>query len=191
MLLGLLGLITVLRKVYCWVCDKKLNRWIFGKVTSKKVVVSCTFFVFRSVEAKRTMCTSNQAGWTVCGASVMSTNQPRFAKHSTPQTITGHFYNALEPIHTTTPDTTKLSRLCGVRFGGVNWIPDNSRLSPKSDDGVQRVPRRDHWRHLANTTERWERGGCDAACSCADVCVASRGVARGVRGVRAAPGGTC
>jgi len=23
-----------------------LNRWIFGKVTSKNVVVSCTFFVF-------------------------------------------------------------------------------------------------------------------------------------------------
>jgi len=28
------------------------------------------------------------------------------------------------------PDTTKLSCLCRVRFGGVNWIPDNSRLSP-------------------------------------------------------------
>jgi len=23
-----------------------LNRWIFGKVTSKNVIVSCTFFVF-------------------------------------------------------------------------------------------------------------------------------------------------
>ena len=33
-------------------------------------------------------------------------------------------------IHTATPDTTKLSRLCRVRFGGVNWIPDNSRLTP-------------------------------------------------------------
>ena len=28
------------------------------------------------------------------------------------------------------PDTTKQSCLCCVRFGGVNWIPDNSRLSP-------------------------------------------------------------
>jgi len=33
-------------------------------------------------------------------------------------------------IHTATPDTTKLSRLCRARFGGVNWIPDNSRLTP-------------------------------------------------------------
>ena len=32
--------------------------------------------------------------------------------------------------HIATPDTTKLSCLCRVRFGGVNWIPDNSRLSP-------------------------------------------------------------
>jgi len=29
---------------------------------------------------------------------------------------------ALQPIHTATPDTTKLSCLCRVRFGGVNWI---------------------------------------------------------------------
>ena len=34
------------------------------------------------------------------------------------------------PIHTATPGTTKLSCLRRVRFGGVNWIPDNSRLSP-------------------------------------------------------------
>jgi len=34
-------------------------------------------------------------------------------------------------IHTAAPDTTKLSCLCRVRFGGVNWIPDNSGLSPK------------------------------------------------------------
>ena len=115
MLLGLLGLITVLRKVYWWVCLwKKLNRWIFGKVTSKKVVVSCTFFVFSSVEAKRTKCTSNHAGWTVCGASVMSANQPRFAKHSTLQTITGHFYNARTHTHTSfngpLPGTAQVSR---------------------------------------------------------------------------------
>ena len=36
----------------------------------------------------------------------------------------------LKLIHTATPDTTKLSRLCRLRFGGVNWIPDNSKLSP-------------------------------------------------------------
>jgi len=36
----------------------------------------------------------------------------------------------LKPIHTATPDATKLSCPCRVRFGGVNWIPDNSRLSP-------------------------------------------------------------
>jgi len=36
----------------------------------------------------------------------------------------------LKLIHTVTPDPTKLSCLCRVRFGGVNWIPDNSRLSP-------------------------------------------------------------
>jgi len=35
-----------------------------------------------------------------------------------------------EPIHTATPDTTKLSCVCRVRFGGVNGIPDNSTLSP-------------------------------------------------------------
>ena len=32
-------------------------------------------------------------------------------------------------IHTATPDTIKLSCLCRIRFRGVNWIPDNSRLS--------------------------------------------------------------
>ena len=36
----------------------------------------------------------------------------------------------LKLIHTATPDTTKLACLCRVRFGGVNWIPDNSRLPP-------------------------------------------------------------
>ena len=37
-------LINKLRKVYCWVCEWNffLNRWMFGKVTSKSVVVSCT-----------------------------------------------------------------------------------------------------------------------------------------------------
>jgi len=36
----------------------------------------------------------------------------------------------LKLVHTATPDTTRLSCLCRVRFGGVNWIPDSSRLSP-------------------------------------------------------------
>ena len=36
----------------------------------------------------------------------------------------------LKLIHTATPNTTKLSCLCRVRFGGVNWIPDKWRLSP-------------------------------------------------------------
>jgi len=34
-----------------------------------------------------------------------------------------------QSIHTAMSDTTKLSCLCRVRFGGVNWIPDNSILS--------------------------------------------------------------
>jgi len=29
--------------------------------------------------------------------------------------------------HTATPDVTKLSRLCRVRFDGVNWIPATTR----------------------------------------------------------------
>jgi len=33
-------------------------------------------------------------------------------------------------IHTATPETTKLSCLCRVGFGSVNWILDNARLSP-------------------------------------------------------------
>jgi len=33
-------------------------------------------------------------------------------------------------IHTTTTNTIKLCCLCRVRFGDVNLIPDNSRLSP-------------------------------------------------------------
>ena len=37
---------------------------------------------------------------------------------------------AYKLIHTATPDTTKLSCLLRVPFGGVNWIPDNSWLSP-------------------------------------------------------------
>jgi len=36
----------------------------------------------------------------------------------------------LRVIYTAMPDTTKLSCLCRVRFGGVNWIPDDSGLSP-------------------------------------------------------------
>jgi len=42
---GVVGLsITKLRKVYCCVCRGKisLNRLIFGKITSKEVVISCT-----------------------------------------------------------------------------------------------------------------------------------------------------
>jgi len=39
----------------------------------------------------------------------------------------------LKLIHTATPDTTKLSCLCRVSFGGVNWIHDNSRLSSVTD----------------------------------------------------------
>ena len=34
----------------------------------------------------------------------------------------------LKLVRSATPDTTKLSCLCRVRFGGVNWIPDNPRL---------------------------------------------------------------
>ena len=42
-----------------------------------------------------------------------------------------YVHGNLKPIHSAAPDTTKLqSCLCRVRFGGVNWIPDNSRLSP-------------------------------------------------------------
>jgi len=40
-----------------------------------------------------------------------------------------YVHSNLKPIHSAAPDTTKLSCLCRVRFGGVNWIPDNSRLS--------------------------------------------------------------
>ena len=35
----------------------------------------------------------------------------------------------LKLIYSATPVTAKLSCLCRARFGGVNWIPDNSRLS--------------------------------------------------------------
>jgi len=37
-------------------------------------------------------------------------------------------YN-LKLIYTATPDATKLSCLCRVRFRGLNWIHDNSRVS--------------------------------------------------------------
>jgi len=45
----------------------------------------------------------------------------------------------VELIHTASPDTTKLSCLCRVRLGGVNWIPDNSRLSPAENMKSERV----------------------------------------------------
>jgi len=45
-------------------------------------------------------------------------------------TSTAGLQKSLKLIHTATPDTTKLSCLCRVRFGGVNWIPDNTGLSP-------------------------------------------------------------
>jgi len=38
--------------------------------------------------------------------------------------------DGLQLNHTATPDTTKLSCLCRFSFDGVNWIPNNSRLSP-------------------------------------------------------------
>jgi len=44
---------------------------------------------------------------------------------------TARLAGLLTPNPHRTPDTTKLSCLCRVRFGGVNWIPaDNPRLSP-------------------------------------------------------------
>jgi len=41
---GVVGLlISKLIKVYCWFCQWNFfNRWIFGRVTSRNVVVSCT-----------------------------------------------------------------------------------------------------------------------------------------------------
>ena len=45
----------------------------------------------------------------------------------------------LKLIHTAMPDTTKLSCPCRVRFGGVNWIPDNSRLSPTENLKTEHV----------------------------------------------------
>ena len=45
----------------------------------------------------------------------------------------------LKLIHTATPDTTKLSCLCRVRFDDVNRIPDNSRLSPTDNSKSERV----------------------------------------------------
>jgi len=36
----------------------------------------------------------------------------------------------LKLVHNVTPDATKLFCLCRVCFGGLNWIPDNTRLSP-------------------------------------------------------------
>jgi len=41
--------------------------------------------------------------------------------------------------HRHATDTTKLSCLCRVRFRGVNWIPDNSRLSPTENLKSERV----------------------------------------------------
>jgi len=53
-------------------------------------------------------------------------------------------------IHTATPDTTKLSCLCRVRFGGVNGIPDNSRLSPTKNYFSSNCPI--HARHNTDRT---------------------------------------
>jgi len=51
-------------------------------------------------------------------------------------------HRVLKLIHSATPDTTKLSCVC--RFGGVNWIPEDSRLSPtetlKSDHVQSNCP---------------------------------------------------
>jgi len=59
---------------------------------------------------------------------------PTIASDGTPCTTSrnqeGVRLTVLKPIHTATPDTTQLSCLCRVRFSGLDWIPDNSRLSP-------------------------------------------------------------
>ena len=44
--------------------------------------------------------------------------------------IVDAYRTVVKLIRTATPNTTKLSCPCRVRFGCVNWIPDNSRLSP-------------------------------------------------------------
>jgi len=56
---GVVGLLmTKLRKVYWWVCEwKKFNRWIFGKVTSKNVIVSCTCALGQHTAKRRRKCT--------------------------------------------------------------------------------------------------------------------------------------
>ena len=55
-------LITKLRKIYCWVCEWKKNFkwWIFGKVASKNVVISCTLCTWPTLcwQMKKVLVTS-------------------------------------------------------------------------------------------------------------------------------------
>jgi len=64
--------------------------------------------------------------------SISSENVERIEKklENYPQSSIDDRVTVLKRIHTATRSTTKLSCLCRVRFSGVNWIPDNSRLSP-------------------------------------------------------------
>jgi len=54
--------------------------------------------------------------------------------------VKAYYYDIKANIHTATPHTTKLSILCRVRFDGVNWIPDISRLSPIENMKSAHVP---------------------------------------------------
>jgi len=56
--------------------------------------------------------------------------------------------------YTAMPDATKLSCLCRVRFGGVNWIHDNSRLCPTKYSKSEHVQsnRPIHTRHDKDRT---------------------------------------
>ena len=74
------------------------------------------------------------------------------AGNKTQMVLSHHNNIVLKLIHTATPDTTKLSCLCCVRIGGVNWIPDNSRLSPT--ENLKSEQWSNSHRHTRHDTDR-------------------------------------
>jgi len=85
---------------------------------------------------------------------------------------------ALKRIHTATPDTTKLSCLCRVRFGGANWSADRQlkTVAGRKFEVRTRLEQssNSHRQHARHDTDRTVlsrlAGGVDWAFNCRILC---------------------
>ena len=116
----------------------------------------CVCVIGRSVRwrrcSRRSTVSRQVASRGMSSVRTCSSSTPRHRTHtSAPDRSTPRTDRMLQLIHTATPDTTKLSCLCRVRFGGVNWISGNSRLNVWTRSEQSSNSHR-HIRHDTNRT---------------------------------------